>query len=37
MGGTLVRTIGLKRAEFKIGMMNLSYDIRRISWLENYA
>ena len=37
MGGKLVRTIGLARAKFKIGMMNLVYNIRRMSWLENYA
>ena len=37
MGGKLVRTIGITRAKFKIGMMNLVYNIRRMSWLENYA
>ena len=37
MGGKLVRTIGLARAKFKIGMMNLVYNIRRMSWLLNYA
>ncbi len=37
MGGKLVRTIGLARAKFKIGMMNLVYNIWRMSWLENYA
>ena len=37
MGGKLVRTIGMARAKFKIGMMNLVYNIRRMSWLENYA
>ena len=37
MGGKMVRTIGLSRANFKIGMMNLVYNIRRMSWLEHYA
>ena len=37
MGGKLVRTIGMARPKFKIGMMNLVYNIRRMSWLENYA
>jgi IS5 family transposase len=30
MGGTLVRTIGLVRAEAKIGMKNLAYKMRRL-------
>src|SRR5258705_930547 len=29
MGGKIVRTIGIVRAKFKIGMMNLGYNIRR--------
>jgi len=33
MGGTLVRTIGLARAEAKIGMKNLVYNIRRLGQL----
>ena len=37
MGGKLVRTIGMVRATFKIGMMNLVYNMRRMSWLVNYA
>lgn len=37
MGGKLIRTIGMSRAKFKIGMMNLVYNIRRMSWLEYYA
>jgi transposase, IS5 family len=30
MGGHLVRTIGLKRAQVKIGMMNLVYNMKRL-------
>jgi transposase, IS5 family len=30
MGGKIVRTIGIARARFKIGMMNLGYNIRRL-------
>ena len=30
MGGTLVRTIGLARAKAKIGMKNLTYNMRRL-------
>jgi IS5 family transposase len=33
MGGTLVRTIGLVRAEAKIGMKNLAYNMRRLCQL----
>ncbi|MCJ8333138.1 MAG: transposase, partial [Epibacterium sp.] len=29
MGGTLVRTVGMARAEAKIGMKNLAYNMRR--------
>lgn len=35
--GRTVRTIGLKRAEFKIGMMNLVYNIRRLVWLVGHV
>src|SRR6478736_852579 len=31
MGGKIVRTIGIVRARFKIGMMNLGYNIRRLA------
>lgn len=31
--GRTVRTIGLQRASFKIGMMNLAYNARRLAWL----
>ena len=34
MGGKIVRTIGIARARFKIGMMNLGYNIRRLAHLE---
>src|SRR5262245_25579597 len=34
MGGKIVRTIGIVRARFKIGMMNLGYNIRRLVQLE---
>ena len=34
MGGMLVRTIGLLRARVKIGMKNLVYNLRRLSWLK---
>jgi transposase, IS5 family len=37
MGGKLVRTIGLIRAEAKIGMQNLVYDMRRLGVLERMA
>ena len=37
MGGKLVRTIGIARARFKIGMMNLGYNIRRLIQLERAA
>ena len=33
MGSTLVRTTGLVRAEAKIGMTNLAYNIRRLCQL----
>jgi IS5 family transposase len=31
--GRTVRTIGLERARFKIGMMNLVYNLERLAWL----
>lgn len=34
MGRMLVRTIGVVRARFKIGMMNLTYKLRRLAWLK---
>ena len=37
MGGKIVRTIGLARARFKIGMMNLGYNMRRLVHLERVA
>jgi IS5 family transposase len=33
MGGCLVRTIGLARAEAKIGLKNLSYNLQRFTYL----
>lgn len=35
MNGFFIRTIGLARAEFKITMMNLSYNISRFTYLKN--
>jgi IS5 family transposase len=37
MGGKVVRTIGLARAKFKIGMMNLAYNISRLVQLERMS
>jgi len=37
MGGKIVRTIGIVRARFKIGMMNLGYNVRRLVQLERIA
>jgi IS5 family transposase len=37
MGDTIVRTIGAARARFKIGMMNLGYNVRRLGALERMA
>jgi transposase, IS5 family len=37
MGGKIVRTIGMARARFKIGMMNLGYNMRRLVQLERVA
>ena len=36
-GRKIVRTIGIARARFKIGMMNLGYNIRRLVQLERLA
>jgi IS5 family transposase len=35
--GRTVRTIGLERANFKIGMMNLVYNIKRLVWLVSHV
>jgi len=37
MGRKIVRTIGFARARFKIGMMNLGYNIRRLVQIERAA
>jgi transposase, IS5 family len=37
MGCKIVRTIGMARARFKIGMMNLGYNMRRMVQLERVA
>jgi IS5 family transposase len=37
MGRKIVRTIGIARARFKIGMMNLGYNIRRLVQIERAA
>jgi transposase, IS5 family len=37
MGGKIVRTVGIVRGRFKIGMMNLGYNIRRLVQLERMA
>jgi transposase, IS5 family len=37
MGARIVRTIGVARARFKIGMMNLGYNMRRLVQLERMA
>jgi hypothetical protein len=37
MGRKIVRTIGMARAKFKIGMMNLGYNISRLVQLERVA
>ena len=34
MGRKIVRTIGIARARFKIGMMNLGYNMRRLVQIE---
>jgi len=35
--GRTVRTIGFKRAAFKIGMMNLVYNVQRLAWLVQHV
>jgi IS5 family transposase len=35
--GRLIRTIGLERARFKIGMMNLAYNVQRLAWLVQHV
>jgi transposase, IS5 family len=35
--GLFVRTIGLARANMKIGLANLAYNMRRLLWLEHQA
>ncbi len=35
--GRTVRTIGLERAHFKIGMMNLAYNVKRLAWLVEHV
>ena len=37
MGGTLVRSIGLVRAKVRIGLKNLTYNMRRLVQLEHLA
>jgi hypothetical protein len=37
MGGKIVRTIGIVRARFKIGMMNLRLQYPRVVQLERMA
>ena len=37
MGGTLVRSIGLVRAKARIGLKNLTYNMRRLVQLERVA
>ena len=37
MGGKIVRTVGITRARFKIGMMNLGYNIRPLVQLDRMA
>ena len=37
MAARIVRTIGLARARFKIGMTNLAYNMRRLSTLGRMA
>jgi hypothetical protein len=34
MGLMGVRTIGVVRARFTVGMMNLAYHLRRLAWLK---
>ena len=37
MGGTLVRSIGRERAQARIGLKNLAYNMRRLVQLERLA
>ena len=37
MGGTMVRSIGLVRAKARIGLKNLSYNMRRLVWLDRIS
>ena len=37
MGGTLVRSLGLMRAKARIGLKNLTYNMRRPVQLESLA
>ena len=37
MGGTLVRSLGLMRAKARIGLKNLTYNMRRQVQLESLA
>jgi len=37
MGGTLVRSIGLMRAKVRIGLKNLTYNMRRPVQFESLA
>jgi hypothetical protein len=32
MGGMIVRTIDILRTRFKIGLINLVYNLRRLAW-----
>jgi transposase, IS5 family len=33
--GLFVRTVGLARARVKIGLANLTYNLRRLVWIES--
>jgi IS5 family transposase len=35
--GLIVRTVGLARARVKIGLANLTYNMRRLVWIESLA
>jgi IS5 family transposase len=35
--GLMVRTVGIARADVKIGLSNLAYNIRRLVWLSTMA
>lgn len=35
--GLIIRTIGLARAQIKIGMANLAYNFKRLAWLDGRA